>query len=290
MYDKARVILNSFEKGMIMKLLMTKQNIDILYATLIIKSTIKKYMEISSTYLELLNEILKIAKQLESVRQKWKKKKESNGLQTSYADFQLQKISDTQCKEDLTLVMVKVEKLLHTVLMLKEAKQKIKELHFFLHMFLFEFCCDKKMFTDYLQNGVNNIKLINLGGKNNSHLQSCRANGCVLTHLFHKDSLISELYSEGTIKSLISNSLNMDLPYEYKMTGMKFSNAFRFYDVLTIILYYTELDYSLRHKTYDKIRNCVFTDADYVKADEFFLQKNIYISKLRKLCNFFEIS
>lgn len=290
MYDKARVILNGFEKGAIMKLLMTKHNVDIHYATLIIKTTIKKYIEISNTYLELVNEILKIAKQIESVRKTWKKEKGSNVLHTSYADFQLQKKSDTQCKKDLTLVMVQIEKLLHILLMLKEGKQKIKELHFFLHMFLFEFCCNKEMFTDYLQNGANHIKFMNFVDKNNLHLRSCRANGCVLAHLFHKDSLISELYSEGTISSLISNYMNMHLLYENEMREMKFSNEIRFYDVLTIILYYTELDYCVRRKTYENIRNCVFTHTDYAKPDETFLQKNIYISKLKKICTFFEIN
>lgn len=290
MYDKARDILNGFEKGMIMKLLMTKQNVDIRYATLIIKTTIKKYIEISNTYLELVNEILKIAKQLESVREAWKKEKGSNVLHTCYVDFQLQKKSDTQCKKDVALVMAKVEKLLHILLMLKEGKQKIKELHFFLHMFVFEFCCDKEMFTEYLQNGASYIKFMNFVDKNNSHFRSCRANGCVLAHLFHKDSLISELYSEGTINRMISNYMKMHLPYDYEMTGMKFSNELRFYDILTIILYYSELDYCLRHKTYEHIRDCVFTHTDYMELDEMFLQKNLYISKLRKLCTFFEIS
>lgn len=285
MYKKARVILNEFDKGFIQKLMITKTNVDLIYANLIIKTSIKKYIESSHTYFELLNEIVQASTRLENVRKKCKEQKENNTLtHLSYTDFEAQRKNDLPYKEDVQSLMKKIQNVFYILCELNERKKIIKELHFFLYIFLFKFCCDKQLFSDYLYNGGNQFKPFDSDEENDLCSRSGKTKGFSLVRLFHKESVISELYSERTINKIVLRCIDNGAYSQYK-NGKELSKEIRFYNILTAILYYAELDNCLRRVIYEKMKSFVLFKSKHVKLDVTLLQTNAYISKMKKLVN-----
>lgn len=282
MYEKGRIILNNIDNDMIKKLMMVKNNIDIHYATLIIKTTIKKYIELSNVYLELLKEMLKTTTRLKTVWKESKDKKKNIIPYLSYLDFHKQKKSYREHKEDLKLLIDKTQSALHILLELNKRKKQIKELHFFIYIFLFQFGCDKSMFMNYLYNKVNHFKPLYCDGKDDLCLKGCNTNCYEMIHLFHKDSLISELYSEYMINNVVTNCMNSHFNF-YNKTDIRFLKELNFFNALTAVLYYIELDYSLRKNVYSNMKNNIFIDDEFIEPDVSMLKSNVYINKLKKM-------